>query len=165
MKNLFKAMIISVATLTMTACASSPENIISYKKVGKVDRVELMLKESKPSFVEVLAGATVGGLLGNQIGGGSAKYWTTSIGALAGAKAVDVALSEKYKEIHYRITFLDGTRETLTSKDLAPTVFKRDLVVVERYGDKFKIDAYGQYNQYSREQIKQFEKDVAEGKF
>ncbi len=160
MKNLFKTITVSLAALAMTACSSTPENIVSYEKAGRVQSVQLVSKEKKPSFVELAAGATLGGLLGNQFGGGSGKYWTTAIGALGGAKIVDEALSEKYKEIHYKVRYNDGVRETLISRNLNPTVFKNDLVVITRYGKKYTIDAYGQY---SRERMKILERKLQDG--
>lgn len=160
MKHLFKTILVSVAALAMTACSSKPEQIVSYEKAGRIQSVQLVSKEKKPSFVEIAAGATIGGLLGNQFGGGSAKYWTTAIGALGGAKIVDEALSQKYKEIHYNVRYNDGMRETLVSKNLNPTVFKNDLVVITRYGEKYQIDAYGKY---TRERMKILERKLQDG--
>lgn len=154
MKLLIKATLLSIAALSMTACSSTPSQVVSYEKVGKVQKVMLMLNEKKPSFVEVFAGATLGGLVGNQFGGGSGKYWTTAIGALAGAKVVDEALSKKYKSIHYVIYYpSDRTKETLVSTDLSPTVFRGDLVLIKRHGDDYQIDAYGKYSKANMERL------------
>lgn len=146
MKKLLKSLFVSTLAVAVTACSSVPEPVIAYEKVGRILSVKLMSKEVKPSFIELAAGATLGGLLGYQFGGGSAQYWTTAIGALGGAKIVDEALSEKYKEIHYNIRYMDNSKDTLISKNLSPTVFKNDLVVVYRVDEKYTIDAYGKYS-------------------
>lgn len=157
MNKLLKTLFTSVLAITMTACSSAPqEPQMEVKKVGKVQKVMLMSNEKKPSFVELLAGATLGGYLGNQFGGGSGKYWTTSIGALAGAKAVDSALSEKYKSIHYVIYYTeDKTKKTLISKNVNSRIFKGDLVIVTQKGEDFTIDAYGKYTKKRSEKLHQ----------
>lgn len=145
MKKLIKAIAVLAIAVTTTACSSVPNEPVK-PRVGKITRVELMTNEKKPSLVVVLGSATLGGLLGNQFGGGSGKYWTTSIGALGGAKIANDALSEKYKSLHYTVSFPnEKSKEVLVSRDLAPTVFKGDLVVVYQNGDDFTIDAYGKY--------------------
>lgn len=147
MKRLIKAISICAISLSMVACASAPKTV-TYEKIGRVQKVMLAENEVKPSFVEVLAGATVGGLLGNQIGGGSGKYWSTAIGALIGAKGVDEALSERYKSIHYFIYFpSDRTKIEVVSKDLSPTIFKGDMIHVTKYSDgSYWMDVYGKYS-------------------
>lgn len=146
MKNIMKSITSFCIIFTLAACSSTPKETISYIKVGKVQSVILVEKTKKPSLVEIGLGATLGGLLGNQIGGGSAKYWTTSLGALAGSAAVHEALSEKYKEIQYHVYYPETrTKDVIKSRDLSPTVFKNDLVLIERKGDKYQIDAYGKY--------------------
>lgn len=153
--NILKTIITAFASLSLIACSSTPQANIEYEKVGRVKKVELMLKEVKPSFVEVAVGATLGGLLGNQFGGGSGKYWTTSIGALAGAGIMNEALSEKYKEIHYTIYYPeDRSYDKVVSKDLEPTVFKNNLVIIKRKNDDYIIDAYGKYSKERYENLK-----------
>lgn len=145
MRNIVKSTAALFFALILSACATTQQEV-TYVKVGKVESVHLVEKTKKPSLVEVGLGATLGGLLGNQVGGGSAKYWTTSLGALAGGATVHKALSEKYKEIQYHIYYPETrTKEVLSSKDLSPTIFKNDLVVIEKTGKDFQMDAYGKY--------------------
>ena len=54
---------------------------------GKVEGVRTVEVAAKPSGVGVVAGAVVGGLLGNQVGGGSGKTLATVAGAVGGGYA------------------------------------------------------------------------------
>ncbi len=54
---------------------------------GKVEGVRTVEVAAKPSGVGVLAGAVVGGLLGNQVGGGTGKTVATVAGAVGGGYA------------------------------------------------------------------------------
>ena len=54
---------------------------------GKVEGVRTIETAAKPSGVGVVAGAVVGGLLGNQVGGGSGKTLATVAGAVGGGYA------------------------------------------------------------------------------
>jgi outer membrane lipoprotein SlyB len=54
---------------------------------GKVESVTQKSQQGKSSAVGVLGGALVGGLLGNQVGGGSGKTVATIAGAAGGAYA------------------------------------------------------------------------------
>lgn len=54
---------------------------------GKVVDVRSVEVAAKPSGVGVVAGAVVGGLLGNQVGGGSGKTLATVAGAVGGGYA------------------------------------------------------------------------------
>lgn len=54
---------------------------------GKVEGVRTVEVAAKPSGVGVVAGAVVGGLLGNQVGGGTGKTLATVAGAVGGGYA------------------------------------------------------------------------------
>lgn len=54
---------------------------------GKVEGVRTVEVATKPSGVGVVAGAVVGGLLGNQVGGGTGKTLATVAGAVGGGYA------------------------------------------------------------------------------
>ncbi len=54
---------------------------------GKVEAVRTIEVAAKPSGVGVVAGAVVGGLLGNQVGGGQGKTLATVAGAVGGGYA------------------------------------------------------------------------------
>ena len=57
------------------------------KNCGKVESVEARQEQAKPSGVGVVAGAVLGGVVGNQIGGGSGKTLATVAGAVGGGYA------------------------------------------------------------------------------
>jgi outer membrane lipoprotein SlyB len=54
---------------------------------GRVESVSAVQSQADPSGVGVVGGAVVGGLLGNQIGGGSGKTLATIAGAVGGGFA------------------------------------------------------------------------------
>ena len=54
---------------------------------GKVEGIRTIETAAKPSGVGVVAGAVVGGLLGNQVGGGTGKTLATVAGAVGGGYA------------------------------------------------------------------------------
>ena len=54
---------------------------------GRIESVRAVQTQAKPSGVGVVGGAVVGGLLGNQIGGGSGKTLATVAGAVGGGYA------------------------------------------------------------------------------
>lgn len=54
---------------------------------GRVESVHAVQSQADPSGVGVVGGAVVGGLLGNQIGGGSGKTLATIAGAVGGGYA------------------------------------------------------------------------------
>jgi len=54
---------------------------------GRVESVRTVQSAAKPSGVGVVGGAVVGGLLGNQVGGGSGKTLATVAGAVGGGYA------------------------------------------------------------------------------
>lgn len=54
---------------------------------GKVDSVQVIQHPAKPSGVGVVAGAVLGGVLGNQVGGGNGRTLATVAGAVGGGYA------------------------------------------------------------------------------
>lgn len=54
---------------------------------GRIESVRAVQTQAKPSGVGVVGGAVVGGLLGNQIGGGNGKTLATVAGAVGGGYA------------------------------------------------------------------------------
>ncbi|MDW2035320.1 glycine zipper 2TM domain-containing protein, partial [Vibrio sp. 665] len=65
---------------------AKPVNEVVY---GKIDSVRYITQQevvqSKSNGWKTLLGATIGGLVGNQFGGGTGKEVATAVGALAGA--------------------------------------------------------------------------------
>ncbi len=70
---------------------------------GKVDGVRTIEVAAKPSGVGVVAGAVVGGLLGNQIGGGSGKTLATVGGAVGGGYAGNEIEKRTRKGVVYEV--------------------------------------------------------------
>ncbi len=54
---------------------------------GRVESVQSVQTQASPSGVGIVGGAVVGGLLGNQVGGGSGKTLATIAGAVGGGYA------------------------------------------------------------------------------
>ncbi len=59
----------------------------SCSNCGRVESVRAVQTAAKPSGVGVVGGAVVGGLLGNQVGGGSGRTLATVAGAVGGGYA------------------------------------------------------------------------------
>lgn len=77
-----------IAALALTGCASAPTHQTYYVDATVVDIKEAPLKcsaKKKSSSGKSLFGALIGGVIGSQIGGGSARYWSAAAGAVAGA--------------------------------------------------------------------------------
>ena len=68
-----------------------PQQVVQAQPIcevcGKVEGVRTIEVAAKPSGVGVVAGAVVGGLLGNQVGGGTGKTLATVAGAVGGGYA------------------------------------------------------------------------------
>ncbi|WP_321463462.1 glycine zipper 2TM domain-containing protein [uncultured Vibrio sp.] len=76
---------------------AKPVNEVVY---GKVDSVRYITQQevvkSKSNGWKTLLGATVGGLVGNQFGGGTGKEVATAVGALTGAAVAQNQSTEQY---------------------------------------------------------------------
>lgn len=88
LKSLF--LIVATSSLMLTGCATDKAMI---NNQGQVEQVKFgILQSVRPTMVNVsnvsglglVSGAVVGGVLGNQIGGGSGKKWARVLGAVAG---------------------------------------------------------------------------------
>ena len=85
---------------------AKPVNQVVY---GKVDSVRYItqqeVKQSQSNGWETLLGATIGGLVGNQFGGGTGKEVATAVGAVAGAGIARNRGNTQYK-IEYKLVEL-----------------------------------------------------------
>ncbi|HHJ3197595.1 TPA: glycine zipper 2TM domain-containing protein [Vibrio parahaemolyticus] len=76
---------------------------------GKIDSVRYITQQevvqSKSNGWKTLLGATIGGLVGNQFGGGTGKEVATAVGALAGA-AVAQSQSNYQYTVEYKLVEL-----------------------------------------------------------
>ncbi|TNY76459.1 hypothetical protein CGK62_10335 [Vibrio parahaemolyticus] len=80
---------------------AKPVNEVVY---GKIDSVRYITQQevvqSKSNGWKTLLGATIGGLVGNQFGGGTGKEVATAVGALAGA-----AVAQNQSNYQYRVEY------------------------------------------------------------
>jgi len=71
---------------------------------GRIESVRSVQTQAKPSGIGVVGGAVVGGLLGNQIGGGSGKTLATVAGAVGGGFAGNEIEKRTRTEANYEVT-------------------------------------------------------------
>ncbi|ELJ8838134.1 TPA: glycine zipper 2TM domain-containing protein [Vibrio parahaemolyticus] len=85
---------------------AKPVNEVVY---GKIDSVRYITQQevvqSKSNGWKTLLGATIGGLVGNQFGGGSGKEVATAVGALAGAAVAQNQSNYQYT-VEYKLVEL-----------------------------------------------------------
>jgi outer membrane lipoprotein SlyB len=97
---------------------SKPTQIASAAPVcescGKVTAVRTVEHAAKPSGVGVVAGALLGGVLGNQVGGGGGKTLATVAGAAAGGFAGNEVEKRTRKTSTYEVDVMmeDGASRT-----------------------------------------------------
>ncbi|ODZ72692.1 hypothetical protein BBM45_14280 [Vibrio parahaemolyticus] len=85
---------------------AKPVNEVVY---GKIDSVRYITQQevvqSKRNGWKTLLGATIGGLVGNQFGGGTGKEVATAVGALAGAVVAQNQSNYQYT-VEYKLVEL-----------------------------------------------------------
>ncbi|XYC13265.1 glycine zipper 2TM domain-containing protein [Vibrio parahaemolyticus] len=85
---------------------AKPVNEVVY---GKIDSVRYITQQevvqSKSNDWKTLLGATIGGLVGNQFGGGTGKEVATAVGALAGAAVAQNQSNYQYT-VEYKLVEL-----------------------------------------------------------
>ncbi|MBE4220789.1 glycine zipper 2TM domain-containing protein [Vibrio parahaemolyticus] len=85
---------------------AKPVNEVVY---GKIDAVRYITQQevvqSKSNGWKTLLGATIGGLVGNQFGGGTGKEVATAVGALAGAVVAQNQSNYQYT-VEYKLVEL-----------------------------------------------------------
>ncbi|EPT1006618.1 glycine zipper 2TM domain-containing protein [Vibrio parahaemolyticus] len=85
---------------------AKPANEVVY---GKIDSVRYITQQevvqSKSNGWKTLLGATIGGLVGNQFGGGTGKEVATAVGALAGAAVAQNQSNYQYT-VEYKLVEL-----------------------------------------------------------
>ncbi len=106
---------------------------------GQVDTVRYITQQdivkSKGSGWETLLGAVVGGLVGNQFGGGSGKEVATAVGAVAGA---GIARSQANQEFSVEYKLVEILIETDKGK-LIDVIQDVDNTMLFERGDKVRI--------------------------
>jgi len=103
----------------------------SCAECGVIESVQEIDTKGKGSGIGVVGGAVVGGLLGNQVGGGRGQDVMTVVGAVGGAVAGNEVEKRVNSTKSYSITirFEDGSSRAISSST-APTW---------RAGDKVKV--------------------------
>lgn len=94
--------------------AQAPHHVLC-AHCGTVESVEPIQRETTASGLGAIAGAVLGGLVGNQFGGGDGKAVATVIGAMGGGWAGNTVEKRMKKETTYRVDVRmeDGSVRTL----------------------------------------------------
>jgi outer membrane lipoprotein SlyB len=89
---------------------------------GRVEAVHTVQTAAKPSGVGVVGGAVVGGLLGNQVGGGTGRTLATVAGAVGGGYAGNEIEKRTRTATTYqvRVRMGDGTLRTFPFNNVPP---------------------------------------------
>lgn len=106
---------------------------------GKVDSVRYISQkeiiESKSSGWDTLLGATIGGLVGNQFGGGRGKEVATVVGAVAGAGIAKNRAEQQYSVEYKLVEILIKTDKG----DLVDVIQDVDSNMLFERGDSVRI--------------------------
>ncbi|MDW1941374.1 glycine zipper 2TM domain-containing protein [Vibrio sp. Vb0599] len=96
----------NVANAAYERNVAKPVNEVVY---GKIDSVRYITQQevvqSKSNGWKTLLGATIGGLVGNQFGGGTGREVATAVGALAGAAVAQNQSNYQYT-VEYKLVEL-----------------------------------------------------------
>jgi outer membrane lipoprotein SlyB len=97
---------------------------------GRVESIQTVQQTAKPSGVGVVAGAVIGGVLGNQVGAGNGRALSTAAGAVGGGFAGNEIEKRTHTTTAYQIhvRMEDGHMRTFTQH-------KENV----RVGDRVKI--------------------------
>lgn len=98
---------------------------------GVIESTREVTQRGESSGVGVVGGAVVGGLLGNQIGGGHGKDAATVLGAVGGAVVGN--------EIEHRVKSTKVYEITVRFEDGSRTVIKESTQTGWRPGDRVKV--------------------------
>ncbi len=100
-----------VSSSTQVAANNVPSRAIC-AECGVIESVRVVDEVKKTSGLGLVGGAVVGGLLGNQVGGGRGKDVATVAGAVGGAVAGDAIEKNSGSTKSYEVVvrFADGTR-------------------------------------------------------
>ncbi|WP_229482856.1 glycine zipper 2TM domain-containing protein [Massilia horti] len=89
---------------------------------GNIESIRAITTRARGSGVGAGAGAVIGGLLGNQIGGGAGRTLATAAGAVGGAVAGNQVEGNMKASTHYeiRVHLDNGTRRTFHWRNAPP---------------------------------------------
>ncbi|MCS0334172.1 glycine zipper 2TM domain-containing protein [Vibrio diabolicus] len=112
LRNIVKVWLGIILFLPLVANAAYERNVakpVSEVVYGKVDSVRYITQQevvqSKNNGWKTLLGATIGGLVGNQFGGGTGREVATAVGALAGAAVAQNQSNYQYT-VEYKLVEL-----------------------------------------------------------
>ena len=86
---------------------------------GRIESIQAVQQAAKPSGVGVVAGAVIGGVLGNQIGAGNGRALSTAAGAVGGGFAGNEIEKRTHTTTSYQVhvRMEDGHMRTFTQHD------------------------------------------------
>ncbi|MDW1968853.1 glycine zipper 2TM domain-containing protein [Vibrio sp. 945] len=112
LRNIVKVWLRIILFLPLVANAAYERNVakpVNEVVYGKIDSVRYITQQevvqSKSSGWKTLLGATIGGLVGNQFGGGTGREVATAVGALAGAAVAQNQSNYQYT-VEYKLVEL-----------------------------------------------------------
>ncbi|WP_180845568.1 glycine zipper 2TM domain-containing protein [Vibrio parahaemolyticus] len=125
---------------------AKPVNEVVY---GKIDSVRYITQQevvqSKSNGWKTLLGATIGGLVGNQFGGGTGKEVATAVGALAGAAVAQNQSNYQYT-VEYKLVELlikvkgDKLINVIQDVDKNMLFSRGDEVRILYFDDEVRVD-------------------------
>ncbi|ODY85418.1 glycine zipper 2TM domain-containing protein [Vibrio parahaemolyticus] len=125
---------------------AKPVNEVVY---GKIDSVRYITQQevvqSKSNGWKTLLGATIGGLVGNQFGGGTGKEVATAVGALAGAVVAQNQSNYQYT-VEYKLVELlikvkgDKLINVIQDVDKNMLFSRGDEIRILYFGDGVRVD-------------------------
>lgn len=111
-RNIVKVWLWIILFLPLVANAAYERNVakpVNEVVYGKIDSVRYITQQevvqSKNNGWKTLLGATIGGLVGNQFGGGTGREVATAVGALAGAAVAQNQSNYQYT-VEYKLVEL-----------------------------------------------------------
>jgi outer membrane lipoprotein SlyB len=112
LRNIVKVWLGIILFLPLVANAAYERNVakpVNEVVYGKIDSVRYITQQevaqSKNNGWKTLLGATIGGLVGNQFGGGTGREVATAVGALAGAAVAQNQSNYQYT-VEYKLVEL-----------------------------------------------------------
>jgi len=116
---------------------------------GKVDSVRYLTQQdivkAESNGWETFLGAVVGGLIGNQFGGGSGKEVATAVGAVAGASIARNRANQVYRVEYKLVELLIETEDkrlinVIQDVDSAMLFARGDRVRILYFNDGVRVD-------------------------
>ncbi|MEZ8023007.1 glycine zipper 2TM domain-containing protein [Vibrio sp. 1F255] len=127
--SFIKNIVMVILSLSLiVGCTSNPVTVLE-KRTGTIMR-EKIVYISESNSIATLGGAIAGGVLGNQLGGGTGKSIATVGGALIGGSGGHSMSKKRVEHYEYLVTMHDGEKFILETKESRKKIGSK--VVVER---------------------------------